>query len=130
MKACWMALFLLGIATLTYGQCTRLRGVLLDAETKEVLPGATLYLTTNISQGTTTNDKGEFEMSAIIGDQLTVTFIGYETQKITVDSSCYVLLDLSPVATNLNEMTIQAERLTAEEFSIKKIRKLDILNIK
>ena len=126
MKACWMALLLLGIATFTYGQCTRVRGVILDAETKEVLPRATLYLTTNISQGTTTNDKGEFEMSAIIGDQLTVTFIGYETQKITVDSSCYVLLELSPAATNLNEMTIQSERLTAEEFSIKKIRKLDI----
>lgn len=126
MKALWMVLSTLALATVTHGQCTRVRGVIQDAETKEVLPGATIYPTSNVSQGTVTNSNGEFEIQAITGDQLTASFIGYEAQKITVDSSCYVVLKLTSVATNLGEMTIQAERLTAEEFSVKKIRKLDI----
>lgn len=122
---CFVLLTLLA-ATVSHAQCTRVRGVIQDAETKEVLPGATIHLTANVSQGTVTNSKGEFEIQASTSDQLMASFIGYETQKITVDSACYVVLELSAIATNLTEMTIQAERLTAEEFSVKKIRKLDI----
>lgn len=126
MKVAWIFMVALLVTTVTHAQCTRIHGVIHDAETKEALPGATVYLSSNVIVGTTTDTNGEFELQATAGDQLTIKFIGYETQTISVDSSCYASIELSPIATNLEEMTIQAERLTAEEFSVKKIRKLDI----
>lgn len=126
MKSICLMLLALVAATFSYAQCTHVRGVIRDAETKEVLPGATVYLSSNSVNGTTSNALGEFEIQATVGDELTIKFIGYETQNISIDNSCQVLVVLAPNTTNLEEMTIKAERLAAEEFSVKKIRKLDI----
>lgn len=109
-----------------YAQCSHVKGSVFDAETQAVLPGATVYHLSDYQKGTTTDVNGEFTLVANFGNQIKISFIGYETQTITIDSTCTVLVRLSPLTTSLNEMTIRAERLVAEGFTITKLSKLNI----
>jgi CarboxypepD_reg-like domain/TonB-dependent Receptor Plug Domain len=119
------ALILL-FAEVTYGQCSTVKGMVLDAETEAVLPGATVYHLSDYQKGTTTDGNGEFSLSANVGSQIKLSFIGYEALTITVDSTCTALVRLVPLTTSLSEMTIRAERLVAEGFTISKLSKLNI----
>ena len=121
--------FLLFFALTTAGvtaQCSLLKGIVLDKETSESLPGAAVRLLKNSAVGTTTNADGRFEISPIAGDTLIISFIGYEEQRIALTSGCEIRIELILLQTNLDEIVIKSEKLISEEFTIRKIRKLDI----
>ncbi len=78
-------ILLLGIlvSLLSYGQendCKSIRGVVLDIETREPLPYATLTIV-NTSQGAITNEHGEFLIENVCLEEvdLEVRFLGYKT---------------------------------------------------
>jgi iron complex outermembrane receptor protein len=65
-------------------QQSGLRGTILNAQTQQALPGATVVVP-GTSWGTTTDVAGRFELPAAAGTwEVTVSFSGYNTQKVRV----------------------------------------------
>lgn len=126
MKILFLFLITLLGSQIVSAQCSIVKGRVVEAEMETPLPGATVYHVSDSQKGTTTNEEGEFTLGATINQQIKVSFIGYQSQVMAVDSSCQLLVKLAPLATNLTEMTIRAERLVAEGFTISKLSKLNI----
>ncbi|MCB2197490.1 MAG: carboxypeptidase-like regulatory domain-containing protein [Bacteroidetes bacterium] len=63
-------------------------GTIIDQKTGEPLTGVNIYLRTT-KEGTTTNSKGQFnfktKISSGLNDTLHISFVGYITQKITIN---------------------------------------------
>ncbi len=70
---------LLLICHTTFGQNQlTISGVVWDEETKETLPGVSVYLKDRPGVGTTTDINGKYSIKASNGDVVVFTFIGYE----------------------------------------------------
>jgi len=67
-----LVLTLLSVATLS---AQRVNGVVTDAESNEVLPGATIVVK-NEGRGTATDSEGKFSLEASEGEVLTVSLVG------------------------------------------------------
>ncbi|NBW35972.1 MAG: hypothetical protein EBR30_13305, partial [Cytophagia bacterium] len=126
MKILFLFLITLLGSQIVSAQCSIVKGKVVEAEMETPLPGATVYHVSDIQKGTTTNEEGQFTLAAEVNQQIKVSFIGYQAQVMPVDSTCQLLVKLEPLATNLTEMTIRAERLVAEGFTISKLSKLNI----
>jgi hypothetical protein len=108
-----------------YGQL--ITGTLKDASDGNALPGANVYLLSDRYRGTSTNLDGKFELNAILPmDTLIVSFIGYREKRIPVAPGAILTLLLENVNSEMDVVVIKAERLIAEEFTIRKIKKLEI----
>lgn len=59
-------------------QVVRIKGVLVDAFSGEPIVGASVVIKGTVS-GTITNFDGEYELDAVAGSTLTISFIGYKT---------------------------------------------------
>lgn len=91
----------------TYAQQTTnitAKGIISDGE-KNPLPGATIVIkgTTN---GTVTNVDGTFELKCSIGNVLVVTYIGYISQQVTVNSSQTLTIILQEDYVTLGEIEV------------------------
>lgn len=107
--------------------CGSYSGTVMDAESGEPLPGANV-LVQGKPGGTSTGVAGDFVIRATAGDTLRVSFTGYTSRQIILSDACTLAVRLAPAADELQTVVIQSEKLIAEEFTIKKIRKLDIYN--
>lgn len=122
----WVGILVAVIAIEAIGQpCTSFGGILVDASTGGPLPGAHVRVAGKPG-GTSTSGMGDFEIKAMTGDTLLITFTGYATRRIVLDSLCHQSVSLEPSSNELNTVVIKAERLIAEEFTIRKIMRLDI----
>ncbi len=76
------------------------------------LPGASIYLN-NTTIGTTSNKDGYFELNFPDGNyMLVVSFLGYETQKMVLNSANYnanITLRLKESAFKINEVVVKQE---------------------
>lgn len=105
-----------------YAQTASISGVVIDKNSKEKVPYATVALKSNdkIVTGTITNEKGEFLMKKInVGNYIfEVQFIGFKMYRQTVHiTSANQKLKLSSIfieedAQSLNEVEIEVERST------------------
>jgi hypothetical protein len=105
-----------------------LQGSVVDLQTSELLPGANVRSMKNIQTGVNTDSNGFFELKISAKDTLVITFVGYEEQKIPVNeaSDCRIHVLLKAVTNSIKEVEIKGERIISEEFTIHKIRKLEI----
>lgn len=87
-------------------------GAVLDAQSKEVLPGATI-MQANTTNGTSTNTQGEFKLTLQEGEQaILVSFVGYKTTKIDVSQAKEDLeILLLPDTFIGNEVFVEATRV-------------------
>ena len=86
------------------------KGRLIDAITKEPISGASIQCTdADCACGCATTATGEFEMRCKACKTLTVTYIGYQVQQISVDGD-NSLVSLVPAASLLNEVVVSANR--------------------
>ncbi|WP_228102040.1 SusC/RagA family TonB-linked outer membrane protein [Dyadobacter subterraneus] len=93
-----------------------IRGKVTSAE-KEPLPGVTIVVK-GTSQGTTTDADGQFTLNlAGPGAVLTVSFIGYATKEITVNSQSTLNIELESDVRGLDEVVVVG-------YSAKKLRYL------
>lgn len=88
-------------------QETNVKGRVIEAETKEPLPGVTI-LVDGSTRGVTTDVDGTFEIRVSSSDKLVFSFIGMEPQTIEVGDKTFIEVALSPVASELDEVTIVA----------------------
>jgi len=94
----------------------RVSGVVKDAETNEVLPGATISIQ-NASRGTVTDAEGKFSLDANPGETLTANFVGYDQQSISVGSGTSLSIALIP-DNRLNEVIVTALGISREKKSL------------
>lgn len=106
----FLCLCLLGLAHLTWSQTSNLSGIVLDAETRQPLVGASIVIE-GTRTGTTTDQSGFFELNSS-NFPLTINFsyLGYESQSrriasLTGDS---ITVYLRPTSTILEAITITA----------------------
>ncbi len=111
-------------------QVVKIRGVLVDASSGEPIVGASVVVkgTTN---GTITNFNGEYELDALVGSSLSISFIGYKT--IDVKASANMgKIKLSEDAETLDEVVVvgystqRKESLTGAMQTVKSDKLKDI----
>jgi len=108
MKKLLTITFLL-ISNLCFSQ---LKSVIIDSETKEKIPFVNIWVE-NENIGTTSNEKGEFELEISSTKIILFSAIGFETKKISSDSIKNIL-ELKPMTTELDEVIINSKKLTQE----------------
>jgi len=79
-------------STISFAQVT---GKVVDSETNEPLPGASVIIK-GTQNGTTTDFDGLFSISGADGTTLTVSFIGYGSQEVTAGKDLVIGLNPSP----------------------------------
>src|SRR5262245_29093515 len=72
-------------ATSLFAQQGTLNGTVLDATSKQAINGATIFLRSNKSFGTTTDGKGNFSLTLPVGNQIIIcNYLGYKSDTFTV----------------------------------------------
>ncbi len=91
------------------GQLTKIRGKVIDAQTKEPLPYVNITFK-NTTQGTITSDKGEFFLeSRTATDTIVVSFVGYKPATLRIRKGVYqeVSVDLEPELIELEAVVVK-----------------------
>ncbi len=81
------------------------RGTIVDASDGSPLPGATV-LVKGTSNGTVTDMNGKFSIQVQGNATLVFSYVGYETQEVSVKPNSTVNIKLKPSAANLNELVV------------------------
>jgi iron complex outermembrane recepter protein len=90
-----------------------LKGKVLDNETKEPLIGANILIV-GTALGTVTDLNGSFSLShATTIEQLEISYVGYEKQSVIVADNKILTVSLSPLANNLEQVVVTANREAA-----------------
>ncbi|MBC7776926.1 MAG: SusC/RagA family TonB-linked outer membrane protein [Phycisphaerae bacterium] len=98
-----LVLTLMSVAT---ANAQRVSGVVMDAETNEFLPGATIVVK-DASRGTVSDGEGKFTIDARSGEALIVSFVGYAPQTVVLDGQASIVIKLS-ASNMLQEVTVAA----------------------
>ncbi len=108
MKTGLLTILLLTLSIATFSQ-TYIEGKV-TTNSNEILEGASVYLN-NTTIGTSTNNKGEFRLKVAKGNyDLVVSFIGYSTSKLTINTNLkqgFLHFKLAPDAHVLNEVVLK-----------------------
>jgi len=92
---------------------TKVKGKVIDKETKEPLPFVNVFFV-GATIGTTTDFDGNFSMSTQWAtDELGASFVGYTTQQIKVEigkNNSKLLIELESATATLGEITVKAEK--------------------
>jgi len=90
-----------------------IRGLVIDEQSGEPLPGANIILSGEKTTGTVSNTNGQFSIKASVGRrELIVSFIGYVTRKIPLllntGQEPYLEIGLEPSVSELEEVEVKA----------------------
>ncbi len=96
---------LLFTATFLFSQVKEINGVILDAQNRDPVIGATVKLA-GTTTGTITDNAGNFILSAGPDDVLEISFVGYENAEVSVDDQVYFEIFLSVDLTELEEIVV------------------------
>ncbi|TRX52390.1 TonB-dependent receptor [Fulvivirga sp. M361] len=119
-----LGLFLLNGYVL-FGQ--KLTGSIIDGRNGESLIGANLYVKSDWRKGTSTDIHGKFTLNNIKqGDTLVISYIGYKELFHIVTEIRPLDIALQPNTLNMDVIVVTAEKLAAEEFTYKRISRLDV----
>ncbi|MCC6461384.1 MAG: SusC/RagA family TonB-linked outer membrane protein [Saprospiraceae bacterium] len=110
---CALALTLIAC---TAGSAQRISGSVLDADTDEALPGATIAVK-GTTRGAVADANGSFSLDAKSGDILVVSLVGYAEQSVSIDASLTVLVKLAP-NTAIKEVIVTALGISREKKSL------------
>ncbi len=103
------------------------KGRVSDASTSEALIGANIYVKSDWQKGASTDVNGEFSIKGLVtGDTLVISYIGYDELLYRYNGEKELQIRLNSSATSIDEVIITAEKLVAEEFTYKKVKRLDI----
>jgi hypothetical protein len=127
MKLQLIILLSVAISSASQAQTQSVKGKVIDSHSCEILVGAGIRSLMNQS-GTLADENGEFELQFSSDDTLSVSFIGYEDQIIpaSIIENGQIVVSMNSISSTIQEVEIRAERIIAEEFTIRKIKKLDI----
>lgn len=113
---CLPAVIFLSLHVLS-AQTGSLSGIVLDLEQGSALPGANVYLKSNLNQGTITDIDGRFVLNGIeVGEQIVViSYLGFLTQEIpaniTEDASLELKVEMEPDVVLGKEVIVTGQAL-------------------
>ncbi len=81
------------------------KGTILDASSKEPLPGANVQVK-GTTRGTTADVNGKYSVEAAKGDVLVFSFIGYLPEEVTIADQTVVDISLGPDIQSLEEVVV------------------------
>lgn len=114
MKKNLLLLYLLFcICTATFAQNAKISGTIIDAETKEAVPGASITLTGKLI-GTHTDVNGNFELTVPVSFpfSITISSVGFQKQEIEVsDSNQPLTISLMRKSEWMDEVVFSASRV-------------------
>lgn len=108
MKRLFTSLLFVCFTSLFFAQNngTSITGTVVDATTREALPGA-LVKQVGTNNGTNTDLDGKFSIQLKEGDkQLEISFLGYETQEIDVAKSTVVHIEMQESSMELEQVVV------------------------
>ncbi|WP_244545683.1 SusC/RagA family TonB-linked outer membrane protein [Fodinibius roseus] len=96
-----------------------LSGRVTDAETGDPLPGVNVVVTGDPSVGTSTDEDGEYRLTAPDDAQsLTFSFIGYQELETPIDGRSTINAELQPQVQTFEDVVVTALGISREERSI------------
>ena len=108
-----LIIILLSSLSFCYAQQFEVSGIIRDADSREVLPYANVYVK-NDTKGVSTDAKGKYALTLPKGNyQLLVSYIGYKTETISVeltDKNIQLDINLIPTGVILQEVSIYSAR--------------------
>lgn len=91
---------------------SQLKSIIINSETKDAIPYVNIWVE-NENIGTTSNEKGKFELEINSSKIILFSAIGFQSRKISSDSIKNIL-ELKPVITQLDEIIINSKKLSQE----------------
>lgn len=125
--SCFIYLLLFPVSLLA--QQKQLTGRVVEADTKEPLPGVTIMVDKS-TRGVTTDVDGTFEIRVAPTDKLVFSFIGLESQTIEVKNNTFIEVILAPAASELDEVTVVAFGMQKKESVIASIETVQMSDLK
>ena len=103
-----LLLFAFYLSAFTTGFGQNIQGTVLDADTKEPLAFANFTFNGNPRLGTSTDIDGKFSFASIqVLSTLTCTYVGYETQTLSIQNTKKIVIYLKSSADKLQEVVIK-----------------------
>lgn len=123
-KILWIMFF---TTTISINAQQQISGIILDSNTNEPLPFASII--TNHNLGTVTDIDGKFELNAINPiEYISIEYLGYETKRITITDKSYYKISLKETAQALNEVVVVAKENPALEIIRNTIKRKTLNN--
>ena len=99
-----LILLLLALFSSAANSQTKITGTVMESESKP-LKGATVSVT-GTKEGTTTNENGEFSITAKQGATLSISMIGYQSYSVKVGNENNIKVHLTPLISSLGEVVV------------------------
>src|SRR5699024_1667411 len=72
-------------------------GTVLDAQSGETMPGVNVFVTSNPSTGTSTDENGAYSLTVPdAADSLSFSFVGYQSQQVAINGRSTIDVQLQP----------------------------------
>lgn len=124
MKKYFVLIILLLYIGHSFGQSALLKGSMVDAETNDALPYATIEIP-GLRTGTIANDRGVFELSVHSQNQnldtIEFSYLGYANRKLTVDDFLSLgdkMISLKSSQISLGEVVVMPQRYKTVELGV------------
>ena len=91
------------VGMLAFGQTAKFKAIVVDDSTGEPLPYASVYVSPE--KGTMTNDEGEFSLVLTEGEEIRISYVGYETMHTTAEQAKRTFR-LKRLSTLMQEVTV------------------------
>jgi len=101
----YISLFLIFIIpTCFFGQELEIKGAVLDADSKQPIPGVNVFIK-GTSKGTNSDFDGNYTINSNLGATIVFSYIGFKTQEVTIDKGQIDIL-LAEDASLLDEIVV------------------------
>ena len=103
MKKRFLSIFLFLIPITIWAQQSKITGKVVSGG--EAVPGVSVRVK-NTTQGTTTDNAGQFSLAAGVGDTLVFNHLSYVTQELAVKNNAPLSISLAATSQNVNEVVV------------------------
>lgn len=133
-KYVWGIFFSLFIAQTAAAQTINISGTVTEKSTSSTLPGVSVYIK-GTTVGTQTDPNGKFSIAAKPGDVLSIAYIGFVTQQVTLTPQTTVLnIQLQEASNALNEVVVTALNINREKkslgYAVQELKSADLAEAK
>lgn len=131
MKILFNILLLLAITSL-YAQ-NSIKGIVIDAATKQKIPHANIYLS-ELEKGTLTNDTGDFILENLPAGnhKMLISILGYETKSLNISIPALneIIINLAPSAIEMQAIIVSTPFHKLQSENVMKVEQQSIENLK
>jgi TonB-linked SusC/RagA family outer membrane protein len=124
----FLLFFCLTVSTLSYAQTKRIQGTVIDSKGEAVI-GASVIVT-GTTRGTATDVDGKFTLDAAPKETLTITYIGYEKQRVSIGNNNDLHIVMKEDQEMLDEVVVVAYGTQKKESMISSIETINPKELK